>query len=187
MRGIDGHVVGEPARASPSRAPEDTLRHRALASLVVEPTLEDDFAGLEIRHRGRLESPQPLGFRRVLGFLRLPLARREQVPIRRIGAAVQPVERHELYVARLTGGVGLPAYAVALEPPRHCSDRLDPLGDGPVGGDEHGHLGRRLDGFAFRPLSRLFRPQVTSQHQGAPHDGRTVRIVGHRLEAEGLG
>src|SRR3989440_10312609 len=57
MRGIDGHVVGEPARASPSRAPEDTLRHHALASLIVEPTLEDDFAGLEIRHRGRFEAP----------------------------------------------------------------------------------------------------------------------------------
>src|SRR2546430_10732543 len=112
MREIDGPVVRDPAGPSPSGATGDALWDDALAGLVIEPPLEDDLAGLEIRHRGRFEPPQPLGFGRVLGFLGLPLARREQVPVRRIRAAVQPVERHELDVPPVLSVIGLPAPTV---------------------------------------------------------------------------
>ena len=76
---------------------------------------------------------------------------------------------------------------VRAEAYRGLIQRLEPLGDRPVGGDEHRHLGRRLDRFPFRRFSRPLRPQVARQHERTPHDGRTARIVGQRLEAEGLG
>ena len=185
MCGFDRQVIGEPRPAPAPRPAEDPLGHGALACLIIELPLEHDLPGLQVRDGGGCELSQPFRLRCVGGLLPIPFARGEHVPVRRVGAAVQPEERLQCDVAPATCSVGFAAHSVGAEVAGGAGHRLQP-GRHRIGRHEHRDGGRRGP-VPFPAAAVGLRPQVAREHQRAPHEGNAARVVGQGLQVKRLG
>src|SRR4029077_14822495 len=89
--------VREPLRPTASRTVVGADDGRLLA-LLVERLFPLAITWLKECHRRRVELPQPLPLRRKLSELRVVFRRRKEIPVRRVGPMVEPVERRKLQV-----------------------------------------------------------------------------------------